>query len=142
MIGGLITHPELMVKDDPFSGSYERCASTTALVRLAMQKDPTLDNGRKIFERISEPSVQQAVDAWLDEVSVGLLSILHLYNIPCLVLGGGVLEQPSVLQGIKSRVHERAIPGFQDVAIYSAQLGNQAGLYGALSCVKQKLDND
>jgi predicted NBD/HSP70 family sugar kinase len=33
MIGGLLTHPELHDGKDPFAGSYERCASTTALVK-------------------------------------------------------------------------------------------------------------
>jgi predicted NBD/HSP70 family sugar kinase len=139
MIGGLITHPELRDPNDPFAGSYERCASTAALVRIAKEKDPSLDNGRKIFARIDEPIVKDAVNAWLDEVSVGLLSILHIYNIPCLVLGGGILEQPFVLHGIKERIVHSAIPGFQDVTIASAQLGNQAGLYGAMRNVENKL---
>ena len=142
MIGGLLTHPELRDVTDPFAGSYERSASTTALVKIAMQKDPALDNGRKIFARIEEPMVKEAVNAWLDEVAVGLLSILHIYNIPCLVLGGGVLEQPSVLNGIKARIRNAAIPGFQDVTIVSAELGNQAGLYGAMSNMLRKLDHE
>lgn len=142
MIGGLITHPEQRCKDDPFAGSYERCASTTALVKIASAMDPSLDNGKKIFARIGELKVKQAVDQWLDEIAVGLLSILHIYNIPCLVLGGGVMEQPTVLNGIRKRVHDSAIPGFQDVDICTAKLGNQAGLYGALSCVMQKIDLD
>jgi hypothetical protein len=37
----------------------------------------------------------------------------------------------SVLNGIKARIRDAAIPGFQDVTIVSAELGNQAGLYGA-----------
>ena len=86
--------------------------------------------------------VKEAVNAWLDEVAVGLLSILHIYNIPCLVLGGGVLEQPSVLNGIKARIRNAAIPGFQDVTIVSAELGNQAGLYGAMSNILRKLDHE
>lgn len=139
MIGGLITHPEKQDPEDPFAGSYERWASTTALVTIAKEKDPSLDNGRKIFARIDEPIVKEAVNTWLDEVSVGLLSILHIYNIPCLVLGGGILEQPSVLPGIKKRIHASAIPGFQDVSVVSAQLGNQAGLYGAMRNAKNKL---
>lgn len=142
MIGGLITHPERCDGKDPFAGSYERWASTTALVKIAKAKDPALDNGRKIFARIDEPMVKEAVEQWLDEVAAGLLSILHIYNIPCLVLGGGVLEQPLVLNGIKARIRFAAIPGFQDVTIVAAELGNQAGLYGAMSNVLPKLDND
>ncbi|MCH3962139.1 MAG: ROK family protein [Solobacterium sp.] len=141
MIGGLITHPERRDPNDPFAGSYERCASTAALVRIAEKADPSLDNGRRIFARIEEANVKEAVNAWLDEVTVGLLSILHIYNIPCLVLGGGILEQPFVLAEIQKRIRASAIPGFQDVTIVSAQLGNQAGLYGAMRNVKEKITN-
>jgi predicted NBD/HSP70 family sugar kinase len=139
MIGGLITHPELRDGRDPFAGSYERSASTTALVKAAKKYDPALDNGRKIFARIDEPAVKEIVDTWLDEIATGLLSILHLYNIPCLVLGGGVMEQAVVLNGVKARIRDAAIPGFQDVTIVAAELGNLAGLYGARANVVSKL---
>lgn len=142
MIGGLITHPELTDISDPFAGSYERCASTGALVRIVQKTGSPLKNGREIFAHIEEPEIRNAVEQWMDEISVGLLSILHLYNIPCLILGGGIMEQPLVLNGVRSRVHDRAIPGFQDTEILAAELGNLAGLYGAKKLAELSLNQD
>jgi predicted NBD/HSP70 family sugar kinase len=139
LIGGLITHPELTVRGDPFAGSYERSASATALVAAAKRLDPTLTNGRVVFAQLADPNVQAVVDHWLDEVAAGLLSLLHLFNVPCLVLGGGVLEQPYVIEGLRARVREEAIPGFETARVAAALLGNAAGLYGAMQSAAQLL---
>lgn len=139
MIGGLILHPEQHTASDPFSGTYERCASTTALVALAQKADPDMTNGRKIFAAIERPEIRAALEQWLDEVAAGLLSLLHVTNVPCLILGGGILEQPLVLAGIQQRVRILAIPGFENVVIRSTELGNKAGLYGALANARKQL---
>lgn len=135
MLGGLITHPDAVVVGDPFSGSYERYASATALVSAAKAADATLTDGRTIFERLGETVVRSLVDHWLDEVAAGLCTLIHTYNIPCAVLGGGVMEQPYAIDGVRRRVEERLIPGFRGVRICAAELGNMAGLYGAASLV-------
>ena len=62
--GGMLVHPEDLQADDRGSGSYERYASTTALVRMARELDPTLTDGRAIFARLAEPAVSQLVDRW------------------------------------------------------------------------------
>ncbi|MEG1721201.1 MAG: ROK family protein [Pseudoflavonifractor sp.] len=133
MLGGIITHPEKLHRDDPFAGSYERHASATALVARARALDPRLIGGREIFARMDEPEVQAVVDAWLGEVAAGLCSLIYTYNVPCVLLGGGVMEQPYAADGARERVLAQLIPGFRGVEIKSAQLGNMAGLYGALT---------
>ena len=136
MPGGLITHPEKMTVGDPFSGSYERHASATALVAAARAIDSSLTDGRAIFARLEEPAVRAVVDRWLDEVAAGLCALIYTYNIPCVVLGGGVMEQPYTIDGVRRRVGEHLIPGFRGVRILGAALGNMAGLYGAGSLIK------
>ena len=130
MLGGLVTHPEVM-GDDPFDRCYERWASATALVERGRAVDAGLDSGRAIFARLEEPEVRAVVYAWLDEVAAGLCSLIHTYNVPCVVLGGGVMEQPYAIQGARTRTQARMIPGFRGVRIEGAKLGNMAGLYGA-----------
>ena len=49
------------------------------------------------------------------------------------------MEQAVVLNGVKARIRDAAIPGFQDVTIVAAELGNLAGLYGARANVVSKL---
>lgn len=131
MLGGMVIHPEAVVSGDPFSGTYERYASATALVRTAQTVDAGLVDGKAIFAQISKPAVRTVVDQWLDEVAVGLCTLVHAYNVPCVVLGGGVMEQPYAILGVRRRVEEHLIPGFRGVSILAAELGNMAGLYGA-----------
>lgn len=139
MLGGLILHPEKICVGDPFSGTYERSASASALVRMAMETDSSLDCGRAIFSRIEEAKVRAVVDRWLDEVAAGLCSLIHIYNVPCIVLGGGVMEQPYAIDGARKRTLERLIPGFHTPRIEKASLGNMAGLYGAAGLAGQLL---
>lgn len=139
MLGGLLTHPEAVSDDDPFAGTYERFASTTALVKAAKAYDASLTDGRKIFARVEEEAISSIVDQWVSEIARGLCSYIHLYNVPCVVLGGGIMEQERVFSAVKVAVEKQLIPGFRGVTLTKAQLGNQAGLYGALACLQDKL---
>lgn len=132
VFGAIVTHPE---QRDPeqsmFSGCYEKYASTTALVRKAMEQDPALSNGRRIFERLDEPEVRLLVDQWIMEIVYGLITIVHMLDPACVILGGGVMEQPYVLDKIRENLYRNLIPAFRSVKIEKAQLGNRAGMLGA-----------
>lgn len=134
--GGILIHPEARVNGQPFSGCYEKYASTTALVRMARAYDETLDNGRKIFSRIQEPQVLAIVDAWVDEIVYGLISVIHIFNPSCIVLGGGVMAQPYVAEQVQQKVHLEIMDSFRNVELIPARLGNQAGLLGAAYLAK------
>lgn len=129
--GGVLIHPEARMAGDPFSGCYERYASATALVARAKQMDETLTDGRKIFSRIEELKVRQVVDQWIDEIVWGLVSIIHIFNPVCIILGGGVMAQPYILSQVQEKVKGQIMPSFRKVQIRKAQMGNQAGLLGA-----------
>lgn len=136
MLAGLILHREAMEPDgDPFAGTYERCASTTALLNAASALDPAPSSGRAIFNQLDTPPVRALVDVWLDQVAAGVVSLIHIFNIPCVILGGGVMEQPYAVQGVWKRVNKLLIPGFRGIRIMGALLGNMAGLYGAVQQV-------
>lgn len=139
MLGGIITHPEAMIPGDPFSGTYERFASNTALMREAKQLFPDLPSGRDIFKRLDNPDMKAIVDHWLDEVAAGACALIHAYNVPCIVLGGGVMEQPYAIEGARSRILNRIIPGFDGVRVVAASLGNLAGMYGAATLAEKLL---
>ena len=137
MLGGIVTHPEQLSGADPFAGTYERSASATALVAMARALDPALESGRAIVSRLGERAVRAVVDRWLDEVAAGVCTLIHAYNVPCVLLGGGVMEQPYAIEGARARVEASIIPGFRGVRVRAAELGNMAGLYGALSLAEQ-----
>ena len=136
MLGGLITHPEDRIAGDAFSGTYERYGATTALVARVRALWPELDSGRKIFAALpGNEDLLAQVNGWLREVALGICALVHAYNIPCVVLGGGIMEQPYVFGEAKEMAERFLIPGFRGVRIVQASLGNMAGLYGAASLV-------
>lgn len=137
--GGILIHPEDVRSDVEYSGCYEKYASTTGLVRLAMQTDPSLTNGRAIFESFDRPEVRAVVDRWIDEIVNGLVSLVHIFNPSLLVLGGGVMAQPYVLDQVQTRLIPRISPGFRGVKVTRANLGNQAGLLGAAYQASKRL---
>lgn len=130
--GAIVTHPEeRRPQEDMFSGCYERYASATALVKNAMRIDPSLSNGRLIFQRQDEPEVKQIIDDWIMEIVYGLTSIIHIMNPSCVILGGGIMEQPYILNQVKEKISCNIMPSFCHADIRKAELGNQAGMLGA-----------
>ena len=142
--GAIVTHSQEKLRgSNYFDGCYERYASTTALVRMAMAYDPELDNGRKIFARLEDPRVMEILDCWVDEIMLGLASLTHIFNPSCIILGGGIMVQPLILEKIRQKVSRFIMPSFAHVAILPARLGNSAGLLGANYLAvryKEKLD--
>lgn len=138
--GAIVTHPEdRNPEKDMYLGGYEKYASTTALVKKARELDASLSNGRIIFSRKEEPAVRQLIDAWIMEITYGLISIVHMLNPSCLILGGGIMEQPGLPEQIQQKLYENIMPSFRHVKVRRAELGNQAGMLGAamlheLSC--------
>ena len=138
--GAVVTHAEEKLSGRTFfDGCYERYASTTALVQMAMAYDPALDNGRKIFARLDDPRVMQILDRWVDEILLGLSSLIHIFNPACIVLGGGIMVQPLIMELIHRKLPKYIMPSFAHVAIRPAELGNSAGLLGACYLAQQKL---
>lgn len=130
--GAIVVHPEERdVKRDMFSGCYERYASTTALVSQVKKQFPSLCNGRRIFEEIGCLEVRKSVDDWIDEVVYGLVTLTHIFNPQLIILGGGVMEQPYVIEQVGVRLRERIMESFRSVRVVSAELGNHAGMLGA-----------
>lgn len=136
--GGILVHPEKLREDEEFSGCYEKYASATGLVKNAVQVDKTLINGRLIFEAFDRPEIRKVIDAWIDEVVLGLITLVHIFNPADIILGGGVLAQRYVMEETAKRLQNRISPGFRGVTLRVAKLGNQAGLMGA-AFLAQKL---
>lgn len=130
--GAMVTHPqERMIEQDIFAGCYEKYASATALVNRALQLDTSLTNGRKIFAQIHNSNIKEIIDQWIMEIIYGLTTIIHMLNPECVILGGGIMEQPYVLEQIRERLYPNIIPSFRKVKIEKAALGNRAGMLGA-----------
>ncbi len=137
--GGIVVHPERLKAGEEFSGCYEKYASVTALVERAKREDESLVSGRKIFAEIQRPQVRRMVDQWIDEVVFGLVTLVHVFNPPCIVLGGGIMEQPYVLGQVREKLPPLVSPGFRGVKLLRAGLGNRAGLTGAALLAERRM---
>ena len=129
--GSILTHPQDREPSrDMYSGGYEKYASTTALVEKARTLDPTLSDGRAIFARKEEPAVTALIDGWTDEITYGLITIVHMLNPSCLILGGGVMEQDFLIPLLTQKLMGNLMDSFRHVKVKKAALGNRAGLLG------------
>ena len=138
--GAIITHAEeKLAGTDPFDGCYERYASATALVKMVSAVDPSLTNGRQIFANLEHPEIKEIVSKWIDEIVLGLATLIHIFNPSSIVLGGGIMVQPYILEQIHARIPQMVMSSFAHVQISSAKLGNSAGLLGAYYLASQKL---
>ena len=93
-------------------------------------------DGRHIFARIGEPQIRETVDSWIDEILYGLITLIHIFNPPCVILGGGVMSQTYIIEEIRKKLGKQIMPSFRDVVILPAQLKNTAGLLGAGKCAE------
>lgn len=137
--GGILVHPEKREPGKQLSGCYELYASTTALVRSMKEIDSRLDNGRKIFETIDRPEVKQTVDHWIDEITYGLISLIHIFDPDRIALGGGIMAQQYVYEEVQRKTIERVENNFRDIQLVQTELGNQAGMMGAAYRAMKKL---
>lgn len=138
--GAIITHSDArLLGNDYFDGCYEKYASTTGLVKMAMEYNPELNSGRKIFENLEDPKVQNILDKWVDEIMLGLATLTHIYNPPCIILGGGIMVQPLIMEKIEAKKSRFIMPSFAHVKFIPAALGNSAGLLGANYLASKKL---
>lgn len=129
--GSIVTHADAKIAGRTFmDGCYERYASAAALVNAAMNYDPRLSDGRKIFSALNDPRVMQILDSWINEVLCGLSSLIHIFNPSCVILGGGIMSQPLIFEKIAARRRHFIMPSFDHVQIRPALLGNRAGMLG------------
>ncbi len=118
------------------TGWYEEYASTGALVRRAERAtgEKKLD-GREVFARAAEGDavMRTVISDWIEDVALGLVGFVHAFNPQCVIIGGGVSGQKTLLlEPLRKRVLSGVLPRFAEgLKIVPASLGNDAGLIGA-----------
>ena len=133
--GHMITHGNGLTCKCGVKGCYETYASTTALLREAQKLDSNITNGRIIFEKFYEndKQIKKVIEKWVEEIVIGLTSIIHIFNPTTIVIGGGIMEQEVLVHMISEKVNEMVLESFAGVNIVKASLGNRAGMLGAVS---------
>ncbi len=129
--GHIITHPGGLACACGGAGCYEQYASASALIRDARAVNESIMNGRDVFDILDNPSVKSVVENWADEIVLGLVSLVHIFNPPLIVLGGGVMKVPQGLEMLNEKLYKLIMPTYRSVQLKQAELGNNAGLMGA-----------
>jgi len=133
--GHMFTHP---LTDEQELGRlpyYERYASTTALVAEAYKVNSNINSGRNFFQMLKNGHAELSpiLEQWVDEVTAGLASLIHIFNPAAIIVGGGVMEQDELIKLVEARTKRLIMSSFTGVDIKKASLGNKAGLLGAAS---------
>ena len=118
---------------------YENLASTAALVTMAQTVYPDLQNGRQVCQRMDDPLLCPIIDSWVQNVSYGLSSLIHIFNPGLIVLGGGIMQNEALVEKIRCCVMTQLMHGFETVQLKPAVLGNRAGMIGAALLAEQAL---
>ncbi len=116
----------------------EHLASTTALCRKveALKKDKRGSwDGRKVFDAAMKGDLdcQDAIDDMADKLAQGLGMLSYILNPDVIVLGGGIMGQPSLLGKVRVRypLYVKQVIA-ENTEIKAAHYGNEAGMIGAL----------
>lgn len=146
-IAGEIGHFPINISGEKCScgnpGCYEQYASTTALVssvKTLLSSNTNIDlqniNGKFIFEQINlgNKEIGNIVDKWIENISIGLVGLIHIFNPELVIIGGGVSSQEEFfIKPLRNKVFEMIMPSFKNqLKLSSASLGNNAGLCGAV----------
>lgn len=81
-----------------------------------------------------DAAAQRLLDREGDLIGIGLVNLLYLYSPEVILLGGGVIvHNPALIDRAVGVIRESAFAAYQQVPVRLAQLGEQAGLLGAVA---------
>ena len=130
------------------TGCIEHYGSTSALVRniknavisgeiIGINEDEI--DGRLIFKQVAAGNkvVIKYVDEWINYISAALVGLVHIFNPEMVILGGGVSKQKEFfVDKVRDKVLHGVMDNFaQGLSIEAAELGNNAGIIGAVKFV-------
>ncbi len=134
-------------------GCYEQYASTTALVKKVKASLPLgnyeipkdLVNGVWIFDQVAKGDslMTTLLEEWIDDIAIGLIGLVHIFNPSLILIGGGVSKQENLfIQPLAHKVCHGVMPEFRsNLKIQAAILGNDAGLLGAVYNFRKIMQN-
>lgn len=125
-------------------GCYEQYASMTALVHTVRKQKQLLEqyhlnkeeiNGKRIFELAAagDKALLEIIDTWIEYIATGIIGLTHIFSPEIIIIGGGVSSQKELfIDRLRSKVKQSVMPVFRTVRLEAAELGNNAGLVGAV----------
>lgn len=129
--GHMITHADGNSCTCGGCGCYEAYASASTLVKSVSEFLGRPVNGREIFENFGNPEIRKLIDEWIDEIVIGLKSLVYIFNPTLIVAGGGIMEQAYITDEINAKLQKALMNSFRNVRVVKAQMGNDANKLGA-----------
>lgn len=129
--GHIVTHAGEKACTCGGCGCYEAYASASALVNSVKEKTKKTMNGREIFECFSDPVIRAIIDEWIDEIVIGLKSLVYIFNPDLIVAGGGIMNEEYITDEINTRLQKELMSSFRNVRVVKALMGNDANKLGA-----------
>lgn len=150
-LGHIFIHPEGQICTCGFQGCFEAYCSASALInfgREAMEKHsdsllwalsgntPEKLEAKTIFDAkaLGDKAAEAIVETFLDDLSIGIASVINLLQPERICIGGGVSKQgDAIIVPLRERVKQRTFAGREGsrTEILTAALGNDAGIIGA-----------
>ncbi|MDD6728684.1 MAG: ROK family protein [Eubacteriales bacterium] len=130
--GHIITHAGGKQCTCGGEGCYECYASTKALVDAVNKANSTNLDAFQIFEpeNFQKPEIRSVIDKWIDEMIIGLINIIYVFNPPLIVLGGGIMNEDYVIDLIDRKIYNLLMENFKKVNIVRSKLGSNSALLG------------
>lgn len=152
--GGEIGHIKVAEPDDDIcgcgkSGCLERYSSATGVVLRAKKllEDETLASSMREFEPLTckdvidcakagDSAAMQIVELMTRMLGKALAIVSCVADPEVVVIGGGVSRAGSIItDGIHKHFLEYAFPATEETRFVLAELGNDAGIYGAVQMI-------
>jgi len=119
-------------------GCLELYCSATALTERVKEVHPSLDGSAEVlpyfFEKVKngDEKYVRTFNEFIDNLSIGIVNVIHAYGPDTVVLGGGVLNSADIiLPPLTKLVHKRAWTFPKNkVQIKKSLLGNNAAAIG------------
>jgi glucokinase len=130
--GHMITHAGGKQCTCGGEGCYECYASAKALIEAVNKANSTNLNAFQIFEKenFSKPEIRSVIDKWIDEMIIGLINIIYIFNPPLIVLGGGIMNEDYVIDLIDRKIYNLLMDNFKNVNIVRSKLKSDSALLG------------
>ncbi len=130
--GHIITHAGGRPCTCGGEGCFEQYASAKALINDVKKVAGKTMNGFEIFkeENFSNPEIRHVIDTWIDEIIIGLKSIIYSFNPSLIVLGGGIMNEDYIVELIDRKIYKQLMDNYRKVNIVNTALGNDAALLG------------
>lgn len=116
-------------------GCFEQYASSTALAGLVRNEFGDGFSLEEFFGKVSDGDerAMKIFNAWVDDLTTGLQSLVHIFNPEGIIIGGGVSEQGDVLiKAIRKSLDGKIMPNHRkSLTVRAAEQGNKANLLGA-----------